>query len=56
MKAIEKADLGLNPMSDGQTIRIMVPTPSAERRKQHSRGGHRDSKRSMNAHLSLRPS
>jgi ribosome recycling factor len=34
MKAIEKADLGLNPMSDGQTIRIMVPTPSAERRKQ----------------------
>jgi ribosome recycling factor len=36
IKAIEKADLGLNPMSDGQTIRINVPAPSAERRQQLS--------------------
>jgi ribosome recycling factor len=34
IKAIETADLGLNPMSDGNQIRINVPSPSAERRKQ----------------------
>jgi ribosome recycling factor len=34
IKAIEKADLGLNPMSEGAAIRINVPTPSAERRQQ----------------------
>ena len=34
MKAIESADLGLNPMSDGNVIRINVPPPSQERRRQ----------------------
>jgi ribosome recycling factor len=34
VKAIETADLGLNPQADGPTIRINVPPPSAERRKQ----------------------
>ena len=34
VKAIETADLGLNPQADGPTIRISVPPPSAERRKQ----------------------
>src|SRR5262245_32989784 len=34
IKAIEKADLGLNPMSEGSAIRISVPAPSAERRQQ----------------------
>ncbi len=34
IKAIETADLGLNPMAEGQTIRINVPPPSQERRKQ----------------------
>lgn len=34
IKAIEKADLGLNPMSEGATVRISVPAPSAERRQQ----------------------
>lgn len=34
IKAIEKADLGLNPMSEGTSIRINVPAPSAERRQQ----------------------
>jgi len=33
-KAIESADLGLNPMVEGNQIRINVPAPSAERRKQ----------------------
>ena len=34
VKAIEIADLGLNPQVDGESIRISVPPPSAERRKQ----------------------
>lgn len=34
VKAVEIADLGLNPQVDGDTIRINVPPPSAERRKQ----------------------
>jgi ribosome recycling factor len=34
VKAVETADLGLNPQVDGESIRISVPTPSAERRKQ----------------------
>jgi len=34
IKAIETADLGLNPQADAQSIRISVPAPSAERRKQ----------------------
>lgn len=33
-KAIESADLGLNPTVDGETIRIAVPSPSTERRTQ----------------------
>jgi ribosome recycling factor len=32
-KAIQVADLGLNPMVDGQTIRIPVPALNEERRK-----------------------
>ncbi len=34
VKAIETADLGLNPTADGPSIRITVPSPSAERRQQ----------------------
>ncbi len=34
IKAIETSGLGLNPMSEGSIIRINVPTPSADRRKQ----------------------
>ena len=34
VKAIEKAGLGLNPQVEGNAIRINVPAPSAERRKQ----------------------
>ncbi|UCD76797.1 MAG: ribosome recycling factor [Phycisphaerales bacterium] len=34
VKAIEIADLGLNPMVDGEVIRINVPPPSGERRQQ----------------------
>ena len=34
VKALETADLGLNPQADGASIRISVPPPSIERRKQ----------------------
>ena len=34
VKAIETAGLGLNPMSEGVVIRINVPAPSSDRRKQ----------------------
>jgi len=33
-KAIQKADLGLNPSSDGKLLRINIPPLSEERRKQ----------------------
>ncbi|MDZ4756355.1 MAG: ribosome recycling factor [Phycisphaerae bacterium] len=34
VKAIESAGLGLNPQVEGSAIRINIPTPSADRRKQ----------------------
>jgi ribosome recycling factor len=34
VKAIETADLGLNPLKDANAVRISVPAPSTERRKQ----------------------
>src|SRR5688572_29620511 len=34
IKAIERADLGLNPMAEGASVRISVPAPSKERRQQ----------------------
>jgi len=34
VKGIESAELGLNPQSDGDIIRINIPAPSAERRLQ----------------------
>lgn len=33
-KAIQVADLGLNPSNDGKVIRISIPTLTAERRKE----------------------
>lgn len=33
-KAILKSDLGLTPTSDGQTLRIVFPPPTEERRKE----------------------
>jgi ribosome recycling factor len=34
IKAIESADLGLNPQADGNTVRISIPSPTAQRRQQ----------------------
>ena len=34
IKALETAELGLNPQTEGNAIRINIPPPSAERRQQ----------------------
>ncbi len=45
MKAVEKAiresDMGLNPAVDGQTIRVPIPAPSEERRKEMVKIAHK---------------
>jgi ribosome recycling factor len=33
-KAIQKSDLGLTPVNDGKLVRLTMPTPTEERRKQ----------------------
>jgi ribosome recycling factor len=33
-KAIQKSDLGINPTNDGQAIRLVLPPPTEERRKE----------------------
>ena len=35
-KAIQTSDIGINPIDDGQVIRLVFPAPTEERRKQHS--------------------
>lgn len=39
-KAIRKADLGLNPVSDGKIVRIPVPAPTEERRREIVKRAH----------------
>ncbi len=36
-KAIQKSDLGLNPMNDGKIIRIVIPALTEDRRKELSK-------------------
>ena len=33
-KAIQVSDIGINPIDDGHTIRLVFPAPTEERRKQ----------------------
>lgn len=61
VKAIERADLGLNPQSDGKMIRVAVPTLSGDRRKQLANQVHkmgeaakisiRNARRDANKHI-----
>ncbi|MFI4984204.1 MAG: ribosome recycling factor [Rickettsiales bacterium] len=51
IKAINEAGLGLNPMPDGQLIRIPIPQLSEERRKELSKKGHEYGE---NAKISIR--
>lgn len=40
-KAIRESDLNLNPAVDGQTIRVPIPAPSEERRKEMVKIAHK---------------
>jgi len=61
VKAIEVADLGLNPQSDGKAVRVPVPPLSGERRKQlagqvksmgeNAKVAVRNARRDANKHL-----
>src|SRR3954468_21584807 len=48
-KAIQKANLGLNPASDGKVIRIPIPPLTEERRKEMSRLVHKYTEESRNS-------
>jgi ribosome recycling factor len=48
-RAIQKANLGLNPSSDGKVLRIPIPTLTAERRKEMSRIVHKYAEEGRNA-------
>ena len=40
-KAIRESDMGLNPAVDGQTIRVPIPAPSEDRRKEMVKVAHK---------------
>lgn len=40
-KAIRESDMGLNPAIDGQTIRVPIPAPSEDRRKEMVKVAHK---------------
>jgi ribosome recycling factor len=48
-KAIQKANLGLNPASDGKIIRIPIPPLTEERRKEMSRLVHKYAEEARNS-------
>jgi ribosome recycling factor len=48
-KAIQKANLGLNPASDGKVLRIPIPPLTEERRKEMSRLVHKYAEDSRNS-------
>ena len=39
-RAIRKSDLGLNPQNDGKIVRIPIPQPTEERRKELAKKAH----------------
>ena len=38
-KALQTSDIGINPIDDGQVIRLVFPAPTEERRERLGRGG-----------------
>lgn len=53
-RAVQKANLGLNPASDGKVIRIPIPSLTEERRKEMSRLMHKYTEEGRNAVRQLR--
>ncbi|MGH9363762.1 MAG: ribosome-recycling factor, partial [Thermoanaerobaculia bacterium] len=39
-RAVRNSDLGLNPQSDGKLVRIPIPQPTEERRKELAKKAH----------------
>ena len=58
LKAVEKAimasDLGLTPVNDGKVIRLAMPSPTEERRKQLAKSVHKIAEESRVAIRNLR--
>lgn len=52
--AIQKANLGLNPMNDGKIIKVPVPPPTAERRRELVKVGHEYAERARTAVRNVR--
>jgi len=52
--AIQKANIGLNPMNDGKVIRVPVPPPTAERRKELAKIAHDYAERARTAVRNVR--
>ena len=48
-RGIQKANLGLNPASDGKVVRIPIPTLTEERRKEMSRLVHKYAEEGRNS-------
>ncbi len=53
-KAIRKADLGLNPINDGKTLKIPIPPLTEERRKELIKKSKELSEQSKNAIRNIR--
>lgn len=52
--AIQKANLGLNPMNDGKAIKLPVPSPTQERRKELVKVAHEYAERARTAVRNVR--
>jgi ribosome recycling factor len=52
--AIQKANIGLNPMNDGKVIKLPVPPPTEERRKEIVKIAHEYAERSRTAIRNVR--
>lgn len=52
--AIQKANIGLNPMNDGKIIKLPVPTPTQERRKELVKVAHEYAERARTAVRNVR--
>ena len=52
--AIQKANLGLNPMNDGKIIKLPVPAPTEERRKELVKVAHEYAERARTAVRNVR--
>ncbi len=53
-KAIQTSDLGINPTNDGQVVRLAVPALTEQRRKELTKGVHKEVETSKVALRNLR--